>query len=73
MENILYPRGVVSRVDSQDITMLFRKLSVNLRYESIWNSGSNNSVCIGFNLKFHRPKNPTTWYSGTVQSVLSNV
>jgi len=50
MENILYPRGVVSRVDSQDITVPFRKLSVNLGYESIWNSESNNSVPIGFNL-----------------------
>ena len=73
METILYPRGVMSRVDSQDITVLFSKLSVNLGYEGIWNSKSNNSVCIGFNLKFHRPKNPTTWQNATVQSVLSNV
>ena len=35
METILYPRGVMSRVNSQDITMLFHKLSVNLGNESI--------------------------------------
>jgi len=72
-KTILYPRGVMSRVDSQDIAVLFRKLSVNLGYESIWNSGSNVSVCIGFNLKFRGPKNPTTWQNATVQSVLSSV
>jgi len=73
METILYPRWVMSCVDSQDIAVLFRKLSVNLGYESIWNSESNSSVCMGFNLKFHRPKNPTTWQNATVWSVLSNV
>ena len=34
-ETIPYPRGVVSRVDSQDITVLFHKLPVNLGYDSI--------------------------------------
>ena len=73
METVPYPRGVMSCVDSQDITMLLHKLSVNLGYESIWNTESNKSVCVSFTLKFHRPKNPTTWHNATVRSVLSSV